>query len=785
MTGVDISFSEEIPRGTPEQYYGRLFIGNHKPNVEPCVASRDVTFEIFLYNSRQNPYYGGRRKPEDYRKPFTSPTFTDGLPFVCLLEYAEKDLLKRPEYENLYEVWQSESRDLLTDGFAQKRYLNALIFRRGQLEKQYNQSISQSNNPVLERWPKFVHSWESLLPSVEEICDLGTLMSFSTYVPKMAAIQRRFKIAESWTTMSDVLIQKQVDAGRHLSVTRSKMQDERFMGIWGNGMDLQMLKWYLYVAQVPVFWLHWQAPDSDEELPSDIPKFMNLIEGTAMSSYLADAQNLKIMNAAGDLAFFQTEFLDESIVKCRNLPEININTRSFPSPEPPLIASDPVPATNTPKTGLMDLSRYMSALELGVKRIVLEINDEDEDDEIEIVSGPVEKTWKAEEEEEERKAKEEEEWKVKEEEERKVKEEETEVHFLGLELEDAVDCSGMALITSVDGDAIQVVAEQLEDLCLTLLETVEDHASDSAMDLTSLVNAGMDKSVVGQQPESAEDRILSQSDSMDCSESGADLTSVNGGGFAKQQSVDQMVSQSSDTSVSLTTATVESVTLKRPGESQSFENPKRPRFDPGLNPNNHPSRPPLKFTVSKHPTAFLVVKGRNEQNIFSFIQFVEQYTPVSKFRRIRHVHLPNAKNFFFIKTSNTDDAKAAKKYLLDPRNVQKCQVQYILGLDWHGLYPDEEVEKSASDADCLHLLATRPHSGIVPEGKSRQKNKSGETTWIGKAYEIMSAAVSTVVSIRSSRMAGAITTDPAKRGNGSEEGRVVLVKAQGLETHMR
>lgn len=39
----------------------------------------------------------------------------------------------------------------------------------------------------------------------------------------------------------------------------------------------------------------------------------------------------------------------------------------------------------------MDLSRYMSALELGVKRIVLEINDEDEDDEIEIVSGPVEK----------------------------------------------------------------------------------------------------------------------------------------------------------------------------------------------------------------------------------------------------------------------------------------------------------------------------------------------------------------------------------------------------------
>ncbi|KAE9386216.1 hypothetical protein BT96DRAFT_949267 [Gymnopus androsaceus JB14] len=129
MTGVDISFSEEIPRGTPEQYYGRLFIGNHKPNVEPCVASRDATFEIFSYNSRQNPYYRGRHKPEDYWKPFTSPTFTDGsmgktdptlmpqfydrrfpsLPFVRLLEYAEKDLLKCPEYENLYEVWQSET----------------------------------------------------------------------------------------------------------------------------------------------------------------------------------------------------------------------------------------------------------------------------------------------------------------------------------------------------------------------------------------------------------------------------------------------------------------------------------------------------------------------------------------------------------------------------------------------------------------------------------------------------------------------------------------------------
>ncbi|KAE9396321.1 hypothetical protein BT96DRAFT_996816 [Gymnopus androsaceus JB14] len=581
--------------------------------------------------------------PQFYDRRFPS------LPFVRLLEYAEKDLLKRPEYKNLYEVWQSESRDLLTDGFAQKQYLNTLIFRRGQSEKQYNQSISQSNNPVLERWLKFVHSWESLLPSVEEICNLGTLMSFSTYVPKMAAIQRRFKIAESWTTMSDVLIQKQVDTGWHLSVTQCKMQDEHFMGIWGNGMDLQMLKWYLYVAQVPVFWLHWRAPDSDEELPSDILKFMNLIEGTAMSSYLADAQNLKIMNAA----------------------------------EPPLIASDPVPATNTPKTGLMDLSCYMSALELGVKRIVLEINDEDEDDEIEIVSGPVKKTRKAEEE-EERKAKEEEERKAKEEEEQKVKEEETEVHFSGLELEDAVDCSGTALITSVDGDAIQVVAEQLEDLCLTLLETVEDHASDGAMDLTSLVNAGMDKGVVGQQPESAEDHILSQSDSTDCSESGADLTSVNEGGFAKQQSVVQMVSQLSNTSVSLTTATVESVTLKRPGESQSFENPKHPRFDPGLNPNNHPSRPPLKFTISKHPTAFLVVKGRNEQNIFSFIQFVEQYTP----------------------TSTTDDAKAAKKYLLDPRNVQKCQVQYILGLDWHGLYPDKEVEKSASDANWVRLDAT-------------------------------------------------------------------------------
>ncbi|KAE9385206.1 hypothetical protein BT96DRAFT_1007267 [Gymnopus androsaceus JB14] len=611
MMGIDISFSEEIPCGTPEQYYGGLFIGNHKPNVEPYIASCDATFEIFSYNSHQNPYYGGRRKPEDYWKPFTSPTFTDG-------SIGKTDPTLMPQF------YDRHFPSLPFNTKTSMRFDNRKVVTCLPTVSPKNGTLTPSFLGAL----KFVHSWESLLPSIEEICDLGTLMLFSTYVPKMAAIQRRFKIAESWTTMSDVLIQKQVDTGWHLSVTRCKMQDEHFMGIWGNGMDLQMLKWYLYIAQVPVFWLHWQVPDSNEELPSDIPKFMNLIEGTAMSSYLADAQNLKIMNAAGDLAFFQTKFLDESIVKCRNLPEININTRSFPSPEPPLIVSDPVPATNTPKTGLMDLSRYMSALELGVKRIVLEINDEDEDDEIEIVSGPVKKTRKVEEEEEERKAKEEEE--------QKVKEEETEVHFSGLELEDAVDCSGTALITSVNGDAIQVVAE-LEDLCLTLLETVEDHASDGAMDLTSLINAGMDKGVVGQQP----DQILRTAPSL-----GRISTSVNEGGFAKQQSVDQMVSQLSNTSVSLTTATVESVTLKRPGESQSFENPKHPRFDPGLNPNNHPSHPPLKFTVSKHPTAFLVVKGRNEQNIFSFIQFVEQYTPVSKFRPVPPTMRKRRKNIF-------------------------------------------------------------------------------------------------------------------------------------------
>ncbi|KAE9383881.1 hypothetical protein BT96DRAFT_1008681 [Gymnopus androsaceus JB14] len=748
LTGIDCSFSEEIPRGTREQYHGRLFTGNRFPDaIKPSDPGdrNEMAFEIFSYNSLQNLYYGGRRVLEDYRKPFTNPIFTDGsmgksdptlmplfydqrfpsLLFVRLLKYAQKDLLKRPEYENLYDVWQSDnSLDWIHhDGYAQARYLLALMDRRDSLESQYEVNMFRSNGSVLERWPNLVESWESLLPSYQEIETLGTPMSFPTYIPKMAAIQRRFKIAESWNTMSEILIEKRVDASRHLSVARSKLQDGRFLGIWGNGMDPRKLKWYLYVAQVPIFWLHRSVPPEELTLPSDMPKFVNLIEGTAMSSYLANAQAWRTMDAAGTEGFFKTEFVDERCVNPRNTG--NSNTRSFPSPEPLLTVSGPVHATNAQESRMMDLSRYMSALGLGLKKIVLDIDDEDED-EIEIVSGPVKKAQKAQEEEEqkakqeverikkeeeERKATEEEP-KAKEKEQRKVKEEETEVQVPGSELSDTVDCSGAALVTSINGEAAQSVTEQLQDLSL-MLETVQAHVSEAVEDRALSESDHMDCSesnvdeVVAERPETVEDHALSQSDPMDCSVSGVDLTSINEGAFAEQLSAeDETVSQLSDASVSLTTAVT---TSKRPAELQNFEEPKRLRFDPSQNPNVHSSRPPLMLNVSDHPTAFLVIRGRNEQTIPSFIQFVEQYASVSQVRRIRLVHLTNA-NLFFMKTSTPEAAEAVKRCLSDYRNTQKCQVRFILDIDWHGLYPDAEVEKSATDVDWYAITPQPPRS---------------------------------------------------------------------------
>ncbi|KAE9389775.1 hypothetical protein BT96DRAFT_946623 [Gymnopus androsaceus JB14] len=473
LTGIDCSFSEEIPRGTCEQYRRRLFTGNCFPDaIKPSDPGdrNKMAFEVFSYNSLQNPYYGGRRVPEDYRKPFTNPIFTDGsMAFP-------KSPLRLP---------------------LKAQYLLALMDGRDSLESQYEVNMFWSNSSVLKRWPNLVESWESLLPSYQEIETLGTPMSFLIYVPKMAAIQRRFKIAESWNTMSEILIEKRVDASRHLSVARSKLQDGWFLGIWGNGMDPQKLKWYLYVAQVPIFCLHRSVPPEELTLPSDMPKFVNLIEGTAMSSYLANAQAWRTMDAAGTEGFFKTKFVAES--------------------------------------RMMDLSHYMSALGLGVKKIVLDIDDEDED-EIEIVSGPVKKAQKAQEEEEqkakqeverikkeeeERKATEEER-KAKEEEQWKVKEEETEVQAPGSELSDTVDCSGAAIVTSINGEAAQSVTEQLQDPSLTL-ETVKAHVSEAVEDRALSESDHMDCSesnvdeVIAEWPETVEDHALSQSDPMDCS----------------------------------------------------------------------------------------------------------------------------------------------------------------------------------------------------------------------------------------------------------------------------
>ncbi|KAE9409066.1 hypothetical protein BT96DRAFT_932332 [Gymnopus androsaceus JB14] len=116
LMGINCLFSEEIPRSTREQYHGRLFTGNCFPDaIKPSNPGdrNKMAFKIFLYNSLQNPYYGGRCMPKDYRKPFTSPIFTDGLmgksdptlmplfynqcfpslPSVCLLKYAQKDFV--------------------------------------------------------------------------------------------------------------------------------------------------------------------------------------------------------------------------------------------------------------------------------------------------------------------------------------------------------------------------------------------------------------------------------------------------------------------------------------------------------------------------------------------------------------------------------------------------------------------------------------------------------------------------------------------------------------------
>lgn len=421
--GWACAFSEEIPRGNSEQYHGRLFAGHYLPGIDstdPSYGDRNERiFEFFSFNSRQNPYFGGRRVPEDYRQPFTKPHFSDGsmgksdptlmpqlhdprfpsLPFIRLLDYARKDLKNRPEYENLYEVWHSDDTTFLYDGYAQNNYIKAMVSRREYLEKRHQFNIARSG-PFLARWPKLLDSWVGLLPSVEEIESFGTPMAFGNYVPQMAAIQRRFKIAESWNTMSDVLIEKQLDASQGLSISRSDTQDARFMGIWGNEMNPSMLKWYLYVAQIPVFWVHYRMDPDEPELPPNVPKFVNLIEGTAMSSYLVEARSFKLRDAAGRPTYYQTVFVDEAAVSLKASQIAVRNTRSFSTEESSIVissgpvaatdtvaAADTVAATDRQKAGVLELSDYMSVLKLGLKKmsIIEEAIDLDEDEEIEII----------------------------------------------------------------------------------------------------------------------------------------------------------------------------------------------------------------------------------------------------------------------------------------------------------------------------------------------------------------------------------------------------------------
>jgi len=92
------------------------------------------------------------------------------------------------------------------------------------------------------------------------------------------------------------------------------MQDARFIGIWVNEMNPSMLKWYLYVAQIPVFWVHYRMDPDEPELPPNVPKFVDLIEGTAMSSYLFEARSFKLRDAVGRSGYYQTVFVDEAAV---------------------------------------------------------------------------------------------------------------------------------------------------------------------------------------------------------------------------------------------------------------------------------------------------------------------------------------------------------------------------------------------------------------------------------------------------------------------------------------
>lgn len=65
----------------------------------------------------------------------------------------------------------------------------------------------------------------------------------------------------------------------------------------------------------------------------------------------------------------------------------------------------------------------------------------------------------------------------------------------------------------------------------------------------------------------------------------------------------------------------------------------------------------------------------------------------SQLQCIRLVRLPG-KNFFFIRVNTADDVWIAQQSLL---SHQMGHVQFIGDHDWHGMYPDKEVQRPANE----------------------------------------------------------------------------------------
>jgi hypothetical protein len=295
-------------------------------------------YEISSYNSCQCPVYPGRRLPASYIAPFTQPVFTDGsmgksdptlmpqyydesfpsLPFVLTSTWGASNTVKRPEYMDLYGVWQSDDGDGFSfcQGYAHSTYIDALVTRRQTLEKCF-----QKFHPFNTEWPGFVDSWEGLLPSDLEVRALGSIDMFASFVPKMASIQRRFKIAESWLTMAEVLQIKGIPCAKEDFPAVLRTKHDRFIGLWGNGLTKpRILWWFQYAAELPIFWIR-QCSKATES--AEI-KWHYPVESSSLSSYVQSWETRRIVSQYNEEKFFSRKFEDSLIAKPQDRSRSNL-----------------------------------------------------------------------------------------------------------------------------------------------------------------------------------------------------------------------------------------------------------------------------------------------------------------------------------------------------------------------------------------------------------------------------------------------------------------------------